>query len=182
MSNMAMLADRLIGGFAYFVEEGVSVDGSAVSASYLPDNTPTDNWPSAGKILNVTPSKEEVADSVNCPRAAGGWGKEDRMIVLADYLDFELKSFNEWVHRMQWGLASAIALDTAYAPFATVDRRIRGGMLLQGRHEGGTDLVRASVYCEARLTTAPSWSPNYGKPVLRVQILESTQNSIVFPS
>lgn len=182
MSDMAMLADRLVGGFAFFVEAGVTVDGSAVSASYLPDNSPTDNWPSAGKILTATPSVETQADPVNVPRAGGGYIKEDRQIVLADYIDLELKSFNEWVHRQQWGLAAAIALDTAYAPFATVDRAIRGGMLLQGRHQGGTDLVRASVYCEARLATAPPWAPNYGKPVLRVQVLESAVNSIVFPT
>lgn len=182
MSNMSLLAEKLLGGFAYAVESGKTVDGDTVSASYFPDNDPTSNWPSAGDILAVRFSASRQTDPVMIPQAAGGYVEDPRETVTADFVDLVLRNFNEWIHRIMFGLSAEIALDTPQTIWDDPERYILGVLKLQGRQQDGTDLVRFDCYGKFTLGQIPEWTEKYGQPVLRFQKLYSALNSIEFPS
>ncbi len=182
MSDMAMLGEKLIGGFAYALEEGKTVDGDVISATYFPGVSPTTNWLSAGDILEVRFSDKRETDPIKVPSAQGGYIEDEREIIVADYIDLVLRDFNEWVHRLQFGLISEIVLDTAQAIFTETDRDIQGLLKLQGRQQSADDLVRIDCWGKFTLIETPDWAAKYGQPVLRFQKPESALNPTVFPS
>lgn len=183
MSNFALLAEELIGGFAYAVENGTTVDNDTVSTTYLPDVTPVDNWPWMGCIEAVRFSDERSTDPIACPKATGGYEILDREKVDKVYIDLVLRNANEWTKRLQYGLGAAIVAGTAQTPFTETLPEITGWLKLQGRQQDGTDAVRMDVWCKFRLQEIPNWENSYGKPVLRCQPISGSDfSSFVVPA
>lgn len=179
MSDMAMMRDELVGGHLFLVEEGVVI-GSAVSKTFFPGS----GWLNAGKIQEVRFRQTQIDDDSLDPSegGAGGYELNQRKIVTGDFMQVVLRNFNEWVHRMQWGLSAAIAEDTNLTPFETIDRQITGVMKLQGRRQTGADLVRGDCWVEARLIETPPWAAKFGVPVLELQKKYSALNTLRWPA
>lgn len=187
MSNQARLAERLIGLFAFFVENGTTVDTQTVSSTVVPDASPTTNWLKLGTVLpGASFGLEEEDDSYLAPSAAGGFEKIDRMNVMQDFLTMQTREMSGIVDRLQMGLASAIVQGTAQSPHVTKDRKITGWLLLQARQVGGngngTDDFRLLWWCDVRLAEQPKYENKVLSPNLKIIKLANTLNSINFPA
>jgi len=117
MSTQARLSERLIGLFAYFVEWGTTVDAQVVSATIVPDASPTSNWLSIGTVLpGAAFGTEEDDDSYLAPSPAGGFERVERKNVMQDNLTLQTRQMSGLVDRLQMGLNSPIVQGTAQAP------------------------------------------------------------------
>jgi hypothetical protein len=187
MSNQARLAERLIGLFAFFVENGTTVDSQTVSATVVPDASPTSNWLSLGTVLpGASFGLEEDDDSYLAPSAAGGFEKVERMNVMQDILTLQTREMTGIVDRLQMGLASAIVEGTPQSPHVTKDRKVTGWLLLQARQVGGngsgTDDFRLLWWCDIRLGEQPQYENKVISPNLKIIKRANTLNSINFPA
>lgn len=187
MALIARSAERLVGYFAYFVEEGASVDGQTVSKTVIPDATPTDNWPSFGDVLPGAQFETETADDNWLQlQPGGGYINRMRQRVTGDFFNFQTREMNELVDRLLFGLSSEITEDTALSPFTVYDRKITGWLLLQARQLGGngdgTDDHRQVMWCELRLSAPPAAENSAQSPELRAQRLPADANSLYFPA
>lgn len=184
------LLEALIGGFAYFVESGTTVDGATVSATVKPDVDPAANWTAntLGTIMNILYDKEEINDDYMEALASGGFAKKNRRFVTQDFLVLETREQGELVHRLTHGLAAVIAEGTAQTPGAQLDRKIEGWLRLQGRQLGGTDRFIGDWWCECRLETKTEYGAKVSQPKLRFTLIRAVSgtavagNSVNFPS
>ena len=67
------LQEILIGGFGYFVENGLTVDAQTVAATVKPDTVPTTNWTDAtlGTILDFKFGNEKLDSPFMRPLPSG---------------------------------------------------------------------------------------------------------------
>lgn len=187
--NLARLDERAIGLFAYFAEDGTQTDEGissvTISETVLPDADPTTNWKSCGSILpGATRGIEDVEDSY-MDLVGDRFVKREVRRVVADYINFETRQMNQLVDAMSMGVATDFTEDTDISPFMTVDRSVKGWLLLQARKlgSGGTDDHRIVTWAEIRLTTIPNAAENMAqKPGLRAQVLPNALNSLRFLS
>ena len=187
MANIARTSERLRGLFAYFVEEGTTVDAVTVSATAMPDADPTSNWLSFGTVLPGARFETETeSDPYNELQSGGGFLKRNRERTVADYLVFQTREMNEHADRLELGVSGAIAEDTATTIFATFDRKITGWLLLQARQLGGngdgTDDFRLNYWCELRLANNPIYENKAALPEFRAQRLYAAGNSGYWPA
>lgn len=187
MSNVARSAERLIGLFAYFVENGAIVDAQTISSTVFPDASPTTNWPSLGPILpGASFGVEEEDDGYLAPSLSGGFRKVDRMNVIQDFLTFQCRNMSAIVDRLQHGLAGPIVEGTAATPFANSNRFVRGWLLIQGRQVGGngtgTDDFRMMIWVDLRLAEQPAFENKVLSPSLKAIVIPNALNSDVFPA
>lgn len=187
MANQARLAERLIGLFAFFVENGTTVDSQTVSSTVVPDASPTSNWLSLGTVLpGAAFGVDEDDDSYLAPSAAGGFEKIDRMNVMQDFLTLQTREMSGIVDRLQMGLSAAITEGTAQSPHVAKDRKITGWLLLQGRQVGGngsgTDDFRLLWWCDVRLGEQPKYENKVLSPTMKVIKRANALNSINFPA
>lgn len=190
--NQARLAERLIGLFAYFAENGSSFDtgpSQTVTSALYPDSTPSAaaNWPVLGTVLpGASFSVEEEDDGYLAPSASGGFRKVDRKNVIQDMLTFQTREMSGLVDRLQHGLAAAITEGTAQTPFASSDRYIRGWLSIQARQVGGngtgTDDFRWLAWVDLRLAEQPKYENKVLFPTLKAVVIPNALNSIVFPA
>lgn len=179
------LTEILLGGFAYFVESGLTVDAQTVSSTVKPDVDPATNWTNAtlGDIVNFRFGDEKVDLPYMKPLASGGYEKINRAHVVQDYVLLKTRQMGELVHRLQHGLAAAIATGTAQTPGLALDRKVLGWLRIQGRQLGGTDRFIMDWWCEARLEETAEFNNSVIEPVLRfTQIKGVALNSINFPA
>lgn len=180
-----MLSRLLIGGLAYFLEEGKVVDTVTVgpSAAGKPDNDPTTNWPSLGCVANCQFGVEEETEEFVCPKTSGGYRKERETHVTMDSIALQLNEYNEFFHRLFMGFDSEIVEGTAQTPFVSEKREIKGWLKLQGRKRDGTDIVQMDVWVKMRINNRPPWSPVTGRPEIALEVLDGTDGqTAVFPS
>ncbi len=190
MANQARLAERLIGLFAYFVENGTSTSEeppAAINEGAYPDADPPDNWLSLGTILpGAQFETEEQDDDYLAPSSAGGFRQVQSRFVMSDTLRFQSREMNELVDRLQFGLSAKISEGTAVAPHVASDRKIRGWLLIQGRQVGGngsgTDDFRLIWWCDLRLAEQPKYENRALSPALTARMLPNALNSVVFPA
>jgi hypothetical protein len=179
------LTEIMLGAFAYFIPEGTTVDSVTVSKTVKPDNDPTTNWTAytIGDVLNFKFDKETVDIQRTVPLASGGYTKINKMITIQDWVILKTAQMGELVHRLQFGLASAIATGTAQTPFIQNDRKIEGWLRIQGRQLGGTDRFVIDCWCECRLEETAEFNAQIVEPVLRfTEIKGVALNSVNFPS
>lgn len=179
------LTEILIGGFAYFIPSGSSVDSQTVSSTVKPDTAPATNWTTntLGDILNFKFGKEEEDASYLAPQASGGYAKINRKFVVQDYVTLKTRQMGEIVHRLSMGVTAEIALGTAQTPGLAQDRKIEGWLRLQGRQLGGTDLFILDWWAEARIEETGEFNNKVVEPVLRfTQIKGVAGNSLNFPA
>lgn len=187
MSNQARLTERLIGLFAFFVENGTTVDAQTVSSTIVPDASPTTNWLKIGTVLpGASFGVEEEDDGYLAPSASGGFRKIDRMNVVQDFLTFQTREMSGIVDRLQHGLSAAIVEGTAQTPFASSNRFVRGWLLLQARQVGGngsgTDDFRWLGWVDLRLAEQPKYDNKVLSPTLKAVVISNALNSINFPA
>lgn len=187
MSNVARSAERLIGLFVHFVENGATVDTQTISSTVFPDASPLSNWPSFGPILpGAAWGVDEEDDSYLAPALSGGFRKVDRKNVIQDFLNFQCRNMSAIVDRLQHGLSAAIVEGTAQTPFANSDRYVRGWLLIQGRQVGGngsgTDDFRMMFWCDLRLAEQPKYDNKVLSPSLKAIVIPNALNSDLFPA
>ena len=180
---LSRMSRHLVGGFAYFAEDGSTIDASLVGVDAAPDfAADLELVPSLGCIEQVSPSVEEESHTFDCPSATGGYERSTERNVLADYLDMQLTKTNEIVQRLTWGVADEIADDTEQEPFEVRDRRLLGWLHLLGRLRGGDVLVKADLWVECRLQENPPWSKEPTRPALRFQVIGNALNGVAWPA
>jgi hypothetical protein len=177
----------LIGGFAYFIPAGTVVDGTTVAGSSAgkPDTDPATNWTaySIGDVLNFKFGDERVDIASLVPLASGGYAKKNKSIVVQDFVTLKTRQMGEIIHRLQFGLAAAIATGTAQTPHLELDRKIFGWLRLQGRQLGGTDRFILDWWAECRIEETGEFNDKVVEPVLRFTQVKGTEgNSINFPA
>lgn len=185
-----ILTERFLGGFAYFLEAGKTVDGSAISATYKPDATPATNWTDGylGTIISLSLDSDTEDRSFMAPSPSGPWEKKPRKVVLADYLNLKTREMGEQLLRLQFGLTDAIVEGTAQTPFNKSDRRIEGWLKLHARHEDGQDMAIVDLWCSMELTGGIKADGKVTEPEFRLTVIKAVDgtavagNSIVFPA
>ncbi len=188
MSTPANL-ERFLGGFAYFVESGITVDAQTISPLIKPDMVPATNWNtrSLGTILEIKHGTKDKDNSYSRPSAAGGWEEVPRKFVIADHLDMKTREMGEQLLRLECGLTGAITEGTAQTPYAKTDRRIEGWLRLQARQDTGQDLLIMDVWASMELTEGLAAAGKVSEPKMRFSVIKTYNNaviagnSIVFP-
>ena len=163
------LRDILLGGFAYFVEAGTTVDALTVSATVKPDVDPIANWTAntLGNILDFKFGVDEEDHPIMRLLPNGSRVKVPRKIVVADYVDLTSQEMNELCLRLQHGVATKIAEGTAQTPGALNDRYIDGWLRLQGRAMGNFDVFIQDWWCQVRLVEGTKADGKFSEPKLR---------------
>ena len=184
------LRERLIGGFAYFAESGVTIDSQVVSATIKPDTSPATNWTdgSLGTLLNFAFEREEQDSSFMAPQTQGGpYKKVNRKFVTQRSVMIETREMGDLVFRLEHGL-TAIATGTAQTPGNVYDPKIEGWLRLQGRDLPGTDAFLLDWWCEVRLESKHKFDEKVPTPSLRFTLIDAVGgvlvagNSINFPT
>ena len=181
------LIELLIGGFAYFIPAGTVVDGVTVSSASngKPDTDPETNWTNhtLGDVLNFKFGEESVDIPRTVPLASGGYAKINKKIVVQDWVILKTAQMGELVHRLQFGLASAIATGTPQTPHIALDRQITGWLRIQGRQLGGTDRFILDWWAECRIEETGEFNEKVVEPVLRfTQVKGIAGNTVNFPA
>lgn len=181
-TKLAMMERYLIGGFAFFAEDGITIDEAVVDDETQPDlATDEEDIPSLGCIERVSLTVEAEDFQFVCPSPTGGYNRTTEKNVLQDLIDLQASKANELVHRLKWGLAAAVAYDTPQTPFADRTREALGWLYLRGVQRSGTTLLQAVLRAKVTLNEAPPWSNEPGRPVLRFEVQTNALNSIEFP-
>lgn len=159
----------LLGGFAYVVESGLTVDAQTISDLIKPDTSPLTNWTdgSLGSILDVKFGVEEVDSPFMDALPTGGFVKRNRKFVVQDWVEIKSRQMNELVWRLQHGVNTKIVEGTAQTPGLKYDRYIDCWLRLQGRVLGGYDRFIQDWWCECRLVEGISADGKVSEPKLR---------------
>lgn len=180
MSNPA-LQEILLGGFAYFVESGLTVDGATVGPTIKPDMVPATNWTngSLGTILSFEFGGEKIDAPYMAPQASGGYAKVNRSFASQDYLILQSREMNELAWRLQSGFTTIITEGTAQTPGLSLDRKIFGWLRLQGRNLNANDRFLMDWWCEARLESKQKFDDKVVSPSLRFTLIPSVAGTAV---
>jgi hypothetical protein len=181
--------ERFLGGFAWFIESGLTVDAQTITPLIKPDVTPLTNWTdrSLGDILSLKLENKNEDRSYKRPSTTGGWEIVPRTVVMQDSLALKSRQMGEQLLRLQFGLVGTIAEGTAQTPFANTDRRIEGWLRLQSREESGLDLMILDSWVSMELTGGIVADGKVSEPEFRLTVIKSyagaaiAGNSIVFP-
>lgn len=184
------LSEIIIGGFAYFVEAGLTVDAQTIGPSVKPDNDPLSNWTdhTLGTVLNFKPDNVKIDSPYLEPQPSGGHALKNRSFVTQDFLVIQTREMSELVWRLQMGLTAQIAEGTAQTPGLELDRKIQGWLRLQGRNLTGYDRFIQDWWCECRLETGNAFDDKVVTPSLRFTLIKSVNgvavagNSTNFPA
>ncbi len=170
----AFKEELLLGAFAFFIPNGVTVDTETVAIDNLPDDVPTTNWTAyaLGPIERVKINKTVKESPRATPKATGGYDETPRRIVTGFSLDMTTSEYLELIHRAQLGAPAAITDGTAFTPFQTGgDDAVAGWLRIEAKDENGVTKINLIDWVEFRLTEIPEWSNEYGKPVLNFTVL-----------
>jgi hypothetical protein len=184
------LQEIILGGFAYFVESGLTVDAQTISATVKPDTDPTTNWTNAtlGNVLNFKFGNESIDSPFMQALPSGGHQKINRSYVVQDFLTLQTREMNELIWRLQAGLTVVIAEGTAQTPGLSKDRKIEGWLRLQGRNINGFDRFIQDWWCEVRLEGENVFDEKVVTPSLRFTLIKAVAgvavagNSTNFPA
>lgn len=180
------LQEIFIGGFAYFVESGVS----SASPTAKPTSSPLTAWTNGtlGTVLNFKYGNESIDSSFLRPLPSGGREKVNRSFVTQDFVMIQTREMTELVWRLQSGVSGAIDEGTAKTPGLVQDRKIEGWLRLQGRVLGGYDRFLHDWWCEARLEGENVFDEKVVTPTLRFTLIKAVAgvsvagNSINWPA
>jgi hypothetical protein len=181
--------ERFIGGFAWFIEAGLTVDAQTITPLIKPDVTPLTNWTdrSLGDILSLKLESKSEDRSYKRPSTGGGWEIVPRTVIMQDSIAMKSRQMGEQLLRLQFGLETTIVEGTAQTPFANSERRIEGWLRLQSREESGMDLMILDAWTNMELTGGIVADGKVSEPEFRLTIIKSyagvslAGNSIVFP-
>jgi hypothetical protein len=180
------LQEIFIGGFAYFIESGVS----GASATSKPSSAPLTPWTdgSIGNVLDFKYGNEKIDSPYLRPLPQGGREKVNRSFVTQDFVTIKTREMGEIVHRLQMGVTSIIAEGTAQTPGLQQDRKIEGWLRLQGRNLTGFDRFIHDWWCEVRLEGDNVFDEKVVTPALRFTLIKAVAgvsvagNSVNWPA
>jgi hypothetical protein len=182
MADVARKSRLIIGAFAYFINEGASIDSVTVAGTAKPDNSPTSNWLSLGAIEEVKFDDVRSSEKFITPSEAGGYYEEQEDYITGDFINLRTSHMNELVERLQFGLNSVIVAGTAQEPHAAHTRQVNGWLKIQGRKLSGSDEFIMDWWAKLTLADKLTMNDKTLRPVLRFQKLTSTLNTVVFPA
>lgn len=180
------LQEIFIGGFAYFIPNGVS----SASATSKPASSPLTPWTDGtlGTVLDFKYGNESIDSSFLRPLPTGGREKVNRSFVTQDFVTLKTREMNEMVWRLQAGVVAQIAEGTAQTPGLQQDRKIEGWLRLQGRVIGGFDRFIHDWWCECRLEGENMFDEKVVTPSLRFTMIKAVDgvsvagNSVNWPA
>jgi len=175
------LEEILLGGFAYFIESGLTVDAQTISATVKPDTDPTTNWTdhTLGNVLDFKFGVVEKDSPFMKNLPSGGKVQVNRKFVIQDFVTLKTREMNELVWRLQHGLTAKIAEGTAQTPGLQQDRKIEGWLRLQGRSLNGYDRFIQDWWCEVRLEGENVFGDDVVTPSLRFTLIKVVSNVMV---
>jgi hypothetical protein len=175
------LQELLIGGFAFFLESGTTVDSQTVGPTVKPDNDPTTNWTNGtlGTILNFKFGKVEIDSPFLQPLASGGHQLINRKFCTQNFLTLQAREMGERVMRLEHGVSAIINEGTAQTPGAKLDRKIEGWLRLQGRSLTGYDRFTLDWWAEMRLEGENVFNENVVSPNLRFTLIRAVNGTAV---
>lgn len=180
MSNRLLVARPKIGGFAYFLVSGVTVNAVTVSAAAKPDNNPATNWPSIGRVLSFQPEMKEQEDVFLVPLRSGGYEEQDESHVVAQMFNIDLQDMNDISYEMMFGL-SPITLGTAQIPANVLQRKVTGWLAYEAVQQDTDLLCYMNVWGEFKLREQPVFGPEATVSKLRFRQKYSAIAGITFP-
>lgn len=165
------LQEIFVGGFAYFIENGVS----SASATSKPSSSPLTPWTDGtlGTVLDFKYGNEKIDSSFLRPLPQGGREKVNRSFVTQDFVTIKTREMGEIVHRLQMGVKTKIVEGTAQTPGLEQDRKIEGWLRLQGRVLGGFDRFLHDWWCEVRLESDNAFDEKVVTPSLRFTMIKA---------
>lgn len=165
------LQEIFVGGFAFFIENGVS----SASATSKPSSSPLTPWTdgSLGTVLDFKYGNDKIDSPFLRPLPQGGREKVNRSFVTQDYVVLKTREMNELVWRLQMGVTATIAEGTAQTPGLQQDRKIEGWLRLQGRVTGGFDRFLHDWWCEVRLDADNVFDEKVVTPSLRFTMIKA---------
>jgi hypothetical protein len=171
------LQEIIIGGFAYFIENGVS----GASPTSKPTSTPTTAWVagSIGTVLDFKYGKDVTDLSFLSPLPAGGREKINREHTNQEFITIKTREMSEIVWRLQTGVNSAIVEGTAQTPGLRKDRKVEGWLRLQGRALSGFDRFIQDWWCEVRLEGENVFDEKVVTPSLRYTLRQCVDGVMV---
>lgn len=184
------LQEIFVGGFAFFIENGVTVDAQTVSPTVKPDTVPTTNWTdnTLGNVLDFKYGSEKIDSPFMRVLPQGGREKVNRSFVVQDFVVLKTREMHEIVHRLQMGVTGIIAEGTAQTPGLQQDRKIEGWLRLQGRNYTGFDRFIHDWWCEVRLDADNMFDEKVVTPSLRFTMIKAVAgvavagNSVNWPA
>ena len=175
------LRERLLGGFAFFIESGLTVDSQTVGPTIKPDTSPPTNWTdyTLGTIMNFAFQKEEMDASFMAPQTQGGpYQKVNRKFVNQRSVVLETREMGDIVFRLEHGL-TAITTGTAQTPGNVYDPKIEGWLRLQGRDLPGTDALILDWWVEALLESKHKFEEKIATPSIRFTLIPAVNGTVV---
>lgn len=182
MSALYNLQKHVMGGFADFIPHGTMVDLNSTSSLIQPDDDPIENWTDAnlGDVLEVSFDTDKQEDEIHVPSASGDYVKETEYRVYADYIDLKLKSHNDLIFQLLFGLNNKLTGATGQQVFENRgDRSITGWVRLRGKARGGTDIVLTKIEVKLSLKEYPGWTKDTTYPVVRFEVIDNALNDMI---
>ncbi|MDP3850097.1 MAG: hypothetical protein Q8Q59_06325 [Luteolibacter sp.] len=165
------LQEIFVGGFAYFIENGVS----GASATSKPASEPLTPWTDGtlGTVLDFKYGNQKIDSNYLKPLPQGGRELVNRSFVTQDFVTIKTREMSEIVHRLQMGVKNVIAEGTPQTPGLEQDRKIEGWLRLQGRVLGGFDRFLHDWWCEVRLEGENVFDEKVVTPSLRFTMIKA---------
>jgi len=180
MAFRALTETQVLGGLAFCLLAGESVDSQTVSSTVKPDTDPTTNWKQLGCVKAVAFEVKKKDFVQECPSETGGYSENTTSIVTEDVIVLETETLGDIVHQLQFGLTAAPTPGTEQAVFAKAERKLYGWLKLQGRKLDGTDLLIMDVWCEITLRTGYKFMNGLTANALAFKALKAAGNGIKF--
>jgi len=180
------LQEMFVGGFAFFIENGVS----SASPTSKPTSSPLTAWTDAtlGNVLDFKYGNDKIDAPWLRVLPSGGREKVNRSFVTQDWVVLKTRVMGELVWRLQMGVTAKIAEGTAQTPGLQLDRKIEGWLRLQGRVLGGYDRFLHDWWCECRLDGENTFDEKVVTPSLRFTMIKAVAgvavagNSVNWPT
>ena len=179
----------MVSPFAFFLEEGITVDGFPITPTYKPDVTPLTNWSdgSLGSLLEFkfSPKIQETARMT--PTASGVWEEQTIRRVMQHALVLKTRSMGEYVRRLEHAVANKIVLGTAQTPGTVSDPAIYGWLKAQLIRESTGTLEIFDWWCKMTLDAANTFNEQTPTPSLKFALIRSVNgaavagNTVVWP-
>jgi hypothetical protein len=190
MGNIATLTSRpTILGWAYYAEEGTTVDGITVAAENVgtpktagkPDGDELANWTSLGAVEMHRRVPKTQDQQFLTPDPSGIYVEEESMNVVAEDYMVRVNQHTPLVWRLESGAAAAIVADTPFVSGEQIDRKVRGWFKFINRVQGGDNLRYLDWWADIRLAEVIERSSQVAVVMLRMRKLVSSLNAEIYP-
>ncbi|MBB5351345.1 hypothetical protein HNR46_001581 [Haloferula luteola] len=179
--------ELLIGALIHFVPAGTEVGdpAEAVAIDSKPaDLTDYDGY-SLGSINRVQHAPAKKEETREASRPEGGYFERKREWVIRDEFTFQTLEYNEIVHQLAFGLATAPTPGTTQKPFEKSFRHLDGWMKIKAIKEDGTELCTFELWVRLRLGDVPEWKNESGMPTYQIEYISSGEaelDGVTFPA